>query len=67
MTQTCTPQCYAQPECTVCGKRKAPRGRSVPLEMANSLCDFDCSGYFAEPRPGHLWPEETCRVTGESA
>jgi len=46
-------------DCKVCGRRKKPRGRSAPLEMANSLCDFECPGYDQEPEPGWLWPGET--------
>jgi hypothetical protein len=43
--------------CVVCGHRKAPVGRSVPVGMY--LCDFECPGYDVEPRPGHLWPGES--------
>ena len=43
--------------CTVCGQRKAPIGRSVPLEMY--LCDRDCPGYRQAPSPGSLWLGET--------
>lgn len=46
-------------ECTVCHRRKKPRGRSAPLEMANSLCDHECTGYDQPPEPGFLWPGET--------
>lgn len=45
--------------CTVCGLRKKPRGRSAPMEMANSLCDHECPGYNQPPEPGELWPGET--------
>lgn len=45
--------------CSVCGLRKNPIGRSAPLEMANSLCDFECEGYRQDPLPGSLWPGET--------
>jgi len=45
--------------CTVCGLRKKPVGRAAPLEMANSLCDYECEGYVLEPLPGYLWPNET--------
>lgn len=45
--------------CTVCGFRKKPVGRSAPLEMANSLCDHECPGYQEKPLPGSLWPGET--------
>lgn len=54
----CTVECEAAPHCTVCGLRKRPRGRSVPLEMGNSMCDHECTGYDQEPKPGHLWPGE---------
>lgn len=47
-------------ECVVCYRRKAPRGRSVTVEMADSLCSHgNCSGYWASPYPGDLWPGET--------
>ena len=46
-------------ECTVCGLRKKPVGRSAPMEMANSLCDHECPGYRQDPKPGELWPGET--------
>lgn len=46
-------------DCNVCGRRKAPHGRSVADAMANSLCDRDCAGYLQEPMPGCLWPGET--------
>ena len=29
------------------------------MEMANSLCSFECEGYYADPYPGELWPGET--------
>ncbi|HET7379564.1 MAG TPA: hypothetical protein VFJ24_05955 [Gaiellales bacterium] len=54
----CTPACWAMPDCKRCGMRKAPRGRSVPLEAANGYCGWDCPGYDEDPKPGHLWPEE---------
>ncbi len=43
--------------CSVCGHRKAPIGRSVPMEM--HLCDSDCVGYRWPPYAGSLWPGET--------
>ena len=46
-------------DCVVCHRRKKPRGRSAPLEMANSLCDGDCVGYNLDPEPSDLWPRET--------
>ncbi len=45
--------------CIWCDLRKRPRGRSAPLMLANSLCDHECPGYYAEPFPGDLWPGET--------
>ena len=45
--------------CTVCNLRKKPVGRSAPLEMCNSLCDWECTGYDEKPHAGHLWPGET--------
>jgi protein gp37 len=45
--------------CTVCGRRKQPSGRSAPMDTAGSMCDSDCTGYRAEPFPGQLWPGET--------
>lgn len=46
-------------ECTRCRLRKIPRGRSASMEMANSLCDHECPGYYEDPRPGSLWPGES--------
>ena len=46
-------------DCVVCGRRKKPAGRSAPIEMANSLCDHECEGYYKDPQPGYLWPNET--------
>lgn len=43
--------------CAVCGRTKAPVGRSTPAVM--SLCDDDCRGYRTPPLPGSLWPGET--------
>lgn len=42
--------------CTVCLKRKQPTGRSVP--NAAAYCNFECAGYYEEPKPGCLWPGE---------
>jgi hypothetical protein len=58
----CTIDCIAHQVCAVCGRRKAPRGRSVPLEMANGLCTDVCEGYQQAPKPGHLWPDEEDEV-----
>jgi hypothetical protein len=45
--------------CMTCGLRKAPRGRSVPVAIANGMCDTHCSGFYENPRSGDLWPGET--------
>lgn len=45
-------------DCRACGLRKAPLGRSIPMEMANELCSWDCPGYRKDPDPGELWPGE---------
>lgn len=58
VTDKCTPECEASPECQVCHLRKPPRGRSVPLEMTNGMCGADCDGYYKPPMAGHLWPGE---------
>ena len=57
----CTEACEASPKCTVCGMHKAPRGRSVPMEMSSGYCPYECSGNALDPRPGHLWPGEIAR------
>ena len=45
-------------ECVVCLRKKAPRGRSVPIGAY--LCEANnCSGFYAHPYPGDLWPGET--------
>jgi hypothetical protein len=49
-------------ECVVCLSTKQPRGRSAPLGA--SYCNSDCSGYYADPWPGDLWPGETCEELG---
>lgn len=54
----CTPACWAMPDCAVCGRCKAPRGRSVPAEAGGSLCVSGCPGYNLDPQPGHYWPGE---------
>lgn len=51
-------------ECAVCHLTKKPLGRSAPMEMANSLCDFECPGYYQDPKPGQLWPGETAEDFG---
>jgi len=51
-------------ECRNCGRTKKPVGRSAPTEMANSMCDNECSGYRLDPKPGSLWPGETEETFG---
>jgi hypothetical protein len=53
-------------ECTVCKRTKAPRGRSVPMARANSMCDHECPGYWLDPKPGDLWPGESAMDFGYS-
>ncbi len=55
---TCTEACRARVECTACHRIKAPRGRSVAMEMANGMCTVDCDGYHEDPQVGHPWPNE---------
>jgi len=55
----CSSDCEVMPDCVVCRKRKAPRGRSIPPAAAGTYCDdWNCKGYLLDPRPGHLWPGE---------
>lgn len=54
----CDESCRTPVDCTVCGLRKQPRGRSAPMEMANGLCSWDCPGYAQPPKAPHLWPGE---------
>ena len=43
--------------CAVCGRTKAPLGRSAPMML--SFCESDCPGYEKDPLPSHLWPNES--------
>lgn len=61
ITNECTEVCEAAPICTVCHRRKPPRGRSVAVEASQSMCDRECAGYNVGPRSGHLWPGELAR------
>jgi hypothetical protein len=54
----CTEACETMPVCSVCARRKAPRGRSVPMEACQSYCNWECEGYPLDPQVGHLWPGE---------
>lgn len=51
----CDAKCWTPVTCARCHLRKAPIGRSVPLEAANGYCDRECSGYREEPKAPHLW------------
>ena len=50
--------------CRVCGKTKAPHGRSIPSETANSYCHLECAGYETDPLPGCLLSGETSEEFG---
>lgn len=50
-----TAECYAMPDCAVCGLPKKPIGRDT---LVSGYCDSDCPGYRQDPQPGHLWPDE---------
>lgn len=54
----CIESCRATVYCTTCEKRKAPVGRSVGLGADDLYCNLDCTGYRADPKPPHLWPNE---------
>lgn len=43
--------------CAVCGREKKPVGRSAPVALV--LCDDECGGYYLDPHPGSLWPNES--------
>lgn len=47
--------------CSMCGKEKAPMGRSVSAYTAANYCHpyGDCDGYALQPYMGSLWPGET--------
>lgn len=55
--------------CVLCGKEKAPHGRSVPTEMESYRCmrefgEGGCLGYDMDPLSGCLWPGETSEDFG---
>lgn len=54
----CVERCRAPVDCTVCHLRKKPIGRRPPSSLIGLLCDWDCPGYYQEPHPPHLWPNE---------
>ena len=43
--------------CTICVKTKQPVGRSAPI--GSWMCSWYCRGYYLEPFPSHLWPNES--------
>ena len=57
------PKIGREVECVVCGKRKAPFGRSVPAATSASYCNdwpgSECEGYHKDPQPDTLFPGET--------
>lgn len=58
MTAADRPRAGISVECTVCGRRKQPTGRSAP--MGSVLCHpTECGGYYLDPQVGELWPGET--------
>ena len=61
----CTIECEKIVDCTVCGRRKPPRGRSVPMEAASGYCEHECPGHDAEPLGGHLWRGELAEMDRE--
>lgn len=54
---TCGPNCWRSVDCTLCGMRKQPIGRSMPMETAGSYCDEECPAYRKDPYPPHLFSE----------
>lgn len=55
--------CKGYVRCAVCGRLKAPLGRSMPFEMmAGDWCRAGyCEGYRMQPQPECRWPgEESC-------
>jgi hypothetical protein len=46
--------------CAMCGRTKAPHGRSISPETVAGYCTYEqCEGYLKEPYPGSLFPRET--------
>lgn len=66
-TADCTEACAARPNCLVCGKVKAPVGRSLPSACAADYCQYECKGYSEEPRAGHLFRSEWREIVDERA
>ena len=61
----CTMECERVVRCSVCERRKPPRGRSVPMEMSGSYCERECPGFEQPPLGGHLWPGELADMDRE--
>ena len=57
----CTEACEAMPHCTVCHRRKHPRGRDPGVYAASGYCEHECPGHELPPHAGHLWPGELKR------
>ena len=63
-SHTCTNACWDSVECDACGRIKAPRGRSLPLETVGGYCSSgNCDGYSQMPRAPHLFgPHDSDRA-----
>ena len=57
MSTICTPECWTEHQCTVCGQPIAPTGRSIPVEAASGYCQRECPGNPGGGSPRHLWDE----------
>ncbi len=72
VTDGCTEACAAMPECTVCHKRKHPRGRDPGLYASSGYCAHECPGHNQPPHAGRCSeranPKEAAEVSekGES-
>ena len=55
-------------ECKICGRRKAPWGRSISIATCNSYCTREtCEGYVQEPKADGLFPNEISNVDAVKA
>lgn len=57
MSAICTPECWTEQRCTVCGRPIAPFGSSVAIEAASGYCEHECPGNPSLGHPRHLWDE----------
>ena len=48
--------------CRTCGLPKKPLGRDSAAVIAR--CDYECPGYWNDPRAGSLWPGESEHTFG---